>query len=244
VRHAACAARSSDSTRLPRGWVRSSTDRPAEYKADRWAAHLSRRGPFAHSHVGIRAPKSHPRVRNGRVSLATEDAFLLTGRSGLGAPRRSREGSLGSHHRGTLRRSHQRTVTCRTSMHAVRLWGAGLQSRSQNSQPGVGPTCTKAGDPPVQRAFWHARCARNLIPTFLEERSARKVSTAGDGDCPGPREVAHACVASRESMSELGEAHGESQPWLGISPLVDDFRSPATSRALREGETSVRPPAD
>jgi PhnB protein len=88
--------------------------------------------------------------------------------------------------------------------------------------------------------FLHARGARKLID-FLE--SAFGGTAAHITEMPG-REVAHAAVRIGDSLIELGEAHGESQPMPAAIHLFVADVDAVYERALRAGATSVEPPAD
>lgn len=116
----------------------------------------------------------------------------------------------------------------------LRFAGSGSKTRKQ---AGVGPR--PAGYRTVT-PFLHARGARNLI-TFLENAFGAKVEHVTE--MPG-REVAHAGVRIGNSMIELGEAHGESQPMPAAIHLFVDDVDASYERALKAGATSVEPPAD
>jgi PhnB protein len=88
--------------------------------------------------------------------------------------------------------------------------------------------------------FLHVRGARNLI-TFLENAFGATVDHVTE--MPG-REVAHAGVRIGDSMIELGEAHGESQPMPAAIHLYVPDVDATYEAALRAGAKSVSPPAD
>jgi uncharacterized glyoxalase superfamily protein PhnB len=127
---------------------------------------------------------------------------------------------------------HQENV----SEEELQLRFAGTGSKTQK-QPGVGPR------PEGYRTvtpFVHARGARNLI-TFLENAFGAKVEHVTE--MPG-REVAHAGVRIGDSMIELGEAHGESQPMAAAIHLFVPDTDAAYERAVRAGARSVSAPED
>ena len=88
--------------------------------------------------------------------------------------------------------------------------------------------------------FLHVRGARKMI-AFLED--AFGATTAHITDMPD-REVAHAAVRIGDSLIELGEVHGASQPMPPAIHLFVDDVDAVYERALRAGATSVEPPAD
>jgi uncharacterized glyoxalase superfamily protein PhnB len=104
-------------------------------------------------------------------------------------------------------------------------------------QPGVGP---RPEGYHTVTPFLHARGARKLID-FLQD--AFGGTTAHVTDMPN-REVAHAAVRIGDSLIELGEAHGESQPMPAAIHLFVADVDAVYERALRAGATSVEPPAD
>jgi uncharacterized glyoxalase superfamily protein PhnB len=115
-----------------------------------------------------------------------------------------------------------------------RFAGGGSKPRKV---PGVGP---RPEGYHTITPFLHARGARNLI-TFLENAFGAAVEHVTE---MGGREVAHAGVRIGDSMIELGEAHGESQPMpAAIHIFVPDVDS-TYERALRAGARPVMPPAD
>jgi uncharacterized glyoxalase superfamily protein PhnB len=128
--------------------------------------------------------------------------------------------------------THQENVTEEELQQ--RFAGKGSATRKV---PGVGPR------PEGYRTitpFLHARGARNLI-TFLE--SAFGATVEHVTEMPG-REVAHAGVRIGDSMIELGEAHGESQPTPAAIHLFVPDADATYERALRAGAKSVTPPED
>jgi len=128
--------------------------------------------------------------------------------------------------------THQEEVTEEELMQ--RFGGGGSKPRKQ---PGVGP---RPEGYHTVTPFFHVRGAREFI-AFLGD--AFGGTTAHITDMPG-REVAHAAVRIGDSLIELGEAHGESQPMpAAIHLFVADVDS-VYERALRAGATSVEPPAD
>lgn len=128
--------------------------------------------------------------------------------------------------------THQEEVTEEELMQ--RFGGGGSKP---TKQPGVGP---RPEGYHTVTPFLHTRGARKLI-AFLGD--AFGGTTAHITDMPD-REVAHAAVRIGDSLIELGEAHGESQPMpAAIHLLVADVDS-VYERALRAGATSVEPPAD
>jgi PhnB protein len=128
--------------------------------------------------------------------------------------------------------THQEDVTEEELMQ--RFGGGGSKPRKQ---PGVGP---RPEGYHTVTPFLHARGARNLI-TFLE--NAFGGTTAHVTEMPG-REVAHAAVRIGDSLIELGEAHGESQPMPAAIHLFVANVDSVYDRSLRAGATSVEPPAD
>lgn len=128
--------------------------------------------------------------------------------------------------------THQEEVTEEELMQ--RFGGGGSKPRKQ---PGVGP---RPEGYHTVTPFFHVRGAREFI-AFLG--NAFGGTTAHITDMPG-REVAHAAVRIGDSLIELGEAHGDSQPMpAAIHLFVDDVDS-VYERALRAGAKSVEPPAD
>ena len=128
--------------------------------------------------------------------------------------------------------THQEEVTEDELMQ--RFGGGGSKPRKQ---PGVGP---RPEGYHTVTPFFHVSGARKFI-AFLED--AFGGTAAHITDMPN-REVAHAAVRIGDSLIELGEAHGESQPMpAAIHLFVDDVDS-VYERALRAGATSVEPPAD
>jgi PhnB protein len=128
--------------------------------------------------------------------------------------------------------AHQENV----SEEELQLRFAGGGSKSQK-QPGVGPRPTGYR---TVTPFLHAHGARELI-TFLENAFGAKVEHVTE---MGGREVAHAGVRIGDSMIELGEAHGESQPMPAAIHLFVDDVDASYERALRAGATSIEPPSD
>lgn len=128
--------------------------------------------------------------------------------------------------------THQENVTEEEMMQ--RFSGGGSKPRKQ---PGVGP---RPEGYHTITPFLHARGARNLI-TFLE--NAFGATVAHVTEMPG-REVAHAGVRIGDSMIELGEAHGESQPMPAAIHLHVPDTDAVYERAIRAGATSVQPPED
>ena len=128
--------------------------------------------------------------------------------------------------------THQEEVTEEELMQ--RFGGSGSKPRKQ---PGVGPR--PAGYHTVT-PFLHVRGARKMI-AFLEDAFGGVV--AHSTDMPD-REVAHAAVRIGDSLIELGEAHGESQPMPAAIHLFVADVDAMYERALRAGATSVEPPAD
>jgi PhnB protein len=109
--------------------------------------------------------------------------------------------------------------------------------RQPVKQPGVGP---RPEGYHTVTPFLHTHGARKLI-AFLENAFGGR--TAHITEMPG-REVAHAAVRIGDSLIELGEAHGASQPMpAAIHLYVADVDS-VYERAVRAGATSVEPPAD
>jgi len=128
--------------------------------------------------------------------------------------------------------THQEEVTEEELMQ--RFGGGGSKPRKQ---PGAGP---RPEGYHTVTPFFHVRGAREFI-AFLGD--AFGGTTAHITDMPG-REVAHAAVRIGDSLIELGEAHGESQPMpAAIHLFVDDVDS-VYEQALRAGAKSVEPPAD
>ncbi|MGH9423657.1 MAG: VOC family protein [Thermoanaerobaculia bacterium] len=128
--------------------------------------------------------------------------------------------------------SHQENVTEEELQ--LRFAGKGSKTRKV---PGVGPR------PEGYRTvtpFMHARGARNLI-TFLENAFGATIEHVTE--MPG-REVAHAGVRIGDSLIELGEAHGESQPTPAAIHLFVPDVDATYERALRAGARSVMPPED
>jgi PhnB protein len=128
--------------------------------------------------------------------------------------------------------THQENVTEEELQ--LRFAGTGGKPRKE---PGVGPR--PAGYHTVT-PFLHARGARNLI-TFLENAFGAKVEHVTE--MPG-REVAHAGVRIGDSMIELGEAHGESQPMAAAIHIYVPDADAAYERAVRAGAISVNAPED
>jgi PhnB protein len=128
--------------------------------------------------------------------------------------------------------THQEEITEEELMQ--RFGGGGSKPQKQ---PGVGP---RPEGYHTVTPFLHVRGARKMI-AFLAD--AFGGTTAHITDMPD-REVAHAAVRIGDSLIELGEAHGESQPMpAAIHLFVSDVDS-VYERALRAGATSVEPPAD
>ncbi|HEV7428566.1 MAG TPA: VOC family protein [Thermoanaerobaculia bacterium] len=115
-----------------------------------------------------------------------------------------------------------------------RFRGAGSKPQKQ---PGVGP---RPEGYHTVTPFLHVRGARKMI-AFLE--NAFGGSVAHSTDMPD-REVAHAAVRIGDSLIELGEAHGESQPMPAAIHLFVSDVDAVYERALRAGATSVEAPAD
>jgi PhnB protein len=128
--------------------------------------------------------------------------------------------------------THQEDVTEEELMQ--RFGGGGSKPRKQ---PGVGPL--PEGYHTVT-PFLHVRGARKMI-AFLENAFGGTV--AHSTDMPD-REVAHAAVRIGDSLIELGEAHGESQPIPAAIHLFVPDVDAVYERALRAGATSVESPAD
>jgi len=128
--------------------------------------------------------------------------------------------------------THQEEVTEEELMQ--RFGGGGSKPRKQ---PGVGP---RPEGYHTVTPFFHVRGAREFI-AFLGD--AFGGTTAHITDMPG-REVAHAAVRIGDSLIELGEAHGESQPMPAAIHLFVDDVDAVYERALRAGAKSVEPPAD
>jgi Uncharacterized protein conserved in bacteria len=115
-----------------------------------------------------------------------------------------------------------------------RFAGTGSKPRKE---PGVGP---RPEGYHTITPFLHARGARDLI-TFMENAFGAKVEHVTE---MGGREVAHAGVRIGDSMIELGEAHGESQPMPAALHLHVPDTDATYERAVRAGATSVSPPED
>jgi uncharacterized glyoxalase superfamily protein PhnB len=128
--------------------------------------------------------------------------------------------------------THQENV----SEEELQLRFAGSGSKTQK-QPGVGP---RPEGYHTVTPFLHARGARNLI-TFLENAFGAKVEHVTE---MGGREVAHAGVRIGDSMIELGESHGESQPMPAAIHLHVPDADAAYARAIRAGARSVSAPED
>jgi uncharacterized glyoxalase superfamily protein PhnB len=116
----------------------------------------------------------------------------------------------------------------------LRFAGGGSKPRKE---PGVGP---RPDGYHTVTPFLHARGARNLI-TFMESAFGAKVEHVTE--MPG-REVAHAGVRIGDSMIELGEAHGESQPMPAAIHLFVPDTDVAYERAIRAGARSISAPED
>jgi len=128
--------------------------------------------------------------------------------------------------------THQEEVTEEELMQ--RFGGGGSKPQKQ---AGVGP---RPEGYHTVTPFLHVRGARKMIE-FLG--NAFGGTTAHVTDMPD-REVAHAAVRIGDSLIELGEAHGQSQPMpAAIHLFVADVDS-VYERALRAGATSVEAPAD
>jgi len=128
--------------------------------------------------------------------------------------------------------THQEEVTEEELMQ--RFGGGGSKPQKQ---AGVGP---RPEGYHTVTPFLHVRGARKMIE-FLG--NAFGGTMAHITDMPD-REVAHAAVRIGDSLIELGEAHGQSQPMpAAIHLFVADVDS-VYERALRAGATSVEPPAD
>jgi PhnB protein len=128
--------------------------------------------------------------------------------------------------------THQEEVTEEELMQ--RFGGGGSKPAKQ---AGVGP---RPDGYHTVTPFLHVRGARKMI-AFLENAFGGMV--AHSTDMPD-REVAHAAVRIGDSMIELGEAHGESQPMPAAIHLFVPDVDAVYERALRAGATSVEPPAD
>lgn len=128
--------------------------------------------------------------------------------------------------------THQENVTEEELQR--RFAGTGSKTRKE---PGVGP---RPEGYHTVTPFVHARGARNLI-TFLENAFGAKVEHVTE--MPG-REVAHAGVRIGDSLIELGEAHGESQPMAAAIHLYVSDTDAAYARAIRAGARSVSAPED
>jgi PhnB protein len=128
--------------------------------------------------------------------------------------------------------THQEEVTEEELMQ--RFGGGGSKPRKQ---PGVGP---RPEGYHTVTPFLHVRGARKMIE-FLGD--AFGGTAAHITDMPD-REVAHAAVRIGDSLIELGEAHGESQPMPAAIHLFVDDVDFVYERALHAGATSVEPPAD
>lgn len=128
--------------------------------------------------------------------------------------------------------THQEEVTEEELMQ--RFGGGGSKPRKH---PGVGP---RPEGYHTVTPFFHVRGAREFI-AFLGD--AFGGTTAHITDMPG-REVAHAAVRIGDSLIELGEAHGESQPMPAAIHLFVADVDAVYERALRAGAKSVEPPAD
>jgi uncharacterized glyoxalase superfamily protein PhnB len=128
--------------------------------------------------------------------------------------------------------THQEEVTEEELMQ--RFGGGGSKP---TKQPGVGP---RPEGYHTVTPFLHVSGARKFI-AFLGD--AFGGTTAHITDMPD-REVAHAAVRIGDSLIELGEAHGESQPMPAAIHLFVADVDAVYERALRAGATSVEPPAD
>jgi PhnB protein len=128
--------------------------------------------------------------------------------------------------------THQEEVTDEELMQ--RFGGGGSKPRKQ---PGVGP---RPEGYHTVTPFLHVRGARKMI-AFLED--AFGGTAAHITDMPD-REVAHAAVRIGDSLIELGEAHGASQPMPAAIHLFVSDVDAVYERALRAGATSVEAPAD
>jgi PhnB protein len=115
-----------------------------------------------------------------------------------------------------------------------RFGGGGSQPRKQ---AGIGPR--PVGYHTVT-PYLHTRGARKLI-AFLE--NAFGGTTAHITEMPD-RDVANAAVRIGDSLIELGEAHGTSQPMPAAIHLFVPDVDAVYERALRAGATSVEPPAE
>jgi uncharacterized glyoxalase superfamily protein PhnB len=128
--------------------------------------------------------------------------------------------------------SHQENVSEEELQ--LRFAGTGSKPRKES---GVGPR--PAGYHTIT-PFLHARGARGLI-TFMENAFGATVEHVTE---MAGREVAHAGVRIGDSMIELGEAHGESQPMPAALHLHVADTDAAYASAMRAGATSVSPPED
>ncbi|HSY48547.1 MAG TPA: VOC family protein [Thermoanaerobaculia bacterium] len=115
-----------------------------------------------------------------------------------------------------------------------RFAGGGSKPRKET---GVGPRPTGYH---TVTPFLHARGARALL-TFLENAFGARVEHLTE---MAGREVAHAGVRIGDSMIELGEAHGESEPIPAVIHLHVPDVDAVYERAVRAGATSVNPPED
>jgi PhnB protein len=128
--------------------------------------------------------------------------------------------------------THQEDVSEEELMQ--RFGGGGSQPRKQ---PGVGP---RPDGYHTVTPYLHTRGARKLI-AFLE--NAFGGTTAHITEMPDGG-VANAAVRIGDSLIELGEAHGESQPMPCAIHLFVADADAVYERALRAGATLVNPPSD
>jgi PhnB protein len=128
--------------------------------------------------------------------------------------------------------THQENVTEEELQR--RFAGEGNQTRKQE---GVGPR--PEGFHTIT-PYLHTRGAREFI-AFLENAFGGKVVNITEMP---DRDVANAAVRIGDSLIELGEAHGTSQPKpAGIHLYVPDADA-TYEQAVAAGATSIRPPED
>jgi uncharacterized glyoxalase superfamily protein PhnB len=88
--------------------------------------------------------------------------------------------------------------------------------------------------------FLHPVGASRLIDFLKEALGAEEISRYQSPDAV----VRHATVRIGDSVIEMGEAHGESQPMPPSIYLYVDDVDAMYVRAVKAGATSIRPPAD